>query len=176
MEPVTHVVFGLGMATLSGHDFTLTNPVYIASIAGAIVPDLDILFRIGGELTYLKHHRKITHSFKSVLFISAIIPLCINMVIPLESFWEVFFWALGGCTSHVFLDLLNSYGVKLLWPFSKKSFSLNLLLVYDPVIIMLSLIMFFARNLGNFIMYTVPTIFIIYLGCGIIFAKEFIDT
>ena len=172
MEPITHMIFGLGIATLSGHDLTLTNPVYIASIAGAIAPDLDILFRVGGELTYLKHHRKTTHSFLSVLFITAIIPLCINMFIPLESFWETFFGAFGGCISHVFLDLLNSYGVKLLWPFSRKSFSLNLLLLYDPIIIMLSLIMFFARNLGSFIMYTTTAIFVIYLGMRYYFRQR----
>jgi inner membrane protein len=42
--------------------------------------------------------------------------------------------------SHLIADIFNSYGARILWPFSKKMYSLSLLVITDPVIIILSLI------------------------------------
>lgn len=113
MDPITHAVVGLGTASLSGQDFTLTNPVYLASITGALAPDLDILLRLGGEITYLKHHRGITHSLPGILILSAITTLGICLVLPSQKILQVFLWAFIGGLSHSLLDIFNSYGVKL---------------------------------------------------------------
>ena len=56
----------------------------------------------------------------------------------------LFFWALVGTLSHTFLDLLNSYGVMLLYPFSRKKYTLNLLMITDPFLLLGGMAMVFC--------------------------------
>lgn len=67
----------------------------------------------------------------------------------LSVFWSHSFfslWGYGflGVASHFFLDWCNSYGIKLLWPFSNKMYSSNLLVVIEPVLILLSFLVIFS--------------------------------
>jgi inner membrane protein len=52
---------------------------------------------------------------------------------------RVFLVTLLGCFSHIALDITNSYGAQVLWPLSKKRITLDLLLIYDPMLIIVCL-------------------------------------
>lgn len=131
MGPITHMMIGVGIGALSGQTVTPYNPIYCATVMGALMPDLDIVTMLKSNLTLIRHHRGATHSFGGILVISAIIAgiLYIDFGGPVLSY---FFWALAGALSHVLTDYLNSYGTRLLWPFSSRPFAGNLLMFKDP--------------------------------------------
>src|SRR5260370_18375260 len=107
------------------------------SVGAGLAADLDWLSSLGGASAFLSGHRTATHS----LFGAAAIAV----------FVAAGFWALGRiyprfsvhfvpavlvCATasgvHLLLDLTNSYGVKLFWPFREKWFAWDLVDEVDP--------------------------------------------
>src|SRR5260370_8765734 len=106
-------------------------------LVAGLAADLDWLSSLGGASAFLSGHRTATHS----LFGAAAIAV----------FVAAGFWALGKiyhrfsvrfvpavlvCATasgvHLLLDLTNSYGVNLFWPFHQKWFAWDLLDEVDP--------------------------------------------
>ncbi|SCY06081.1 metal-dependent hydrolase [Alkaliphilus peptidifermentans] len=144
MDPLSHAIIGLSIHGLSQAP-SLGNPASIGALIGAIAPDLDIITRIKGDYVYLKHHRVETHSIPGIIGVSLLITLGLSLIYSSFVFREVFLWTMIGALSHVVFDLLNSYGVALLYPLNRKKYSINLIMIYDPVVILLSgYILFFS--------------------------------
>lgn len=135
MDPVTHLLVGAAIGVNSGGGFSLTNGALAASAIGAVIPDLDFIAQLWGDLVYLKQHRGFSHSLPG-LFLTA---FCLGRVLMFFysgfNFYSLFFWAFLGGLSHTGLDLFNSYGVKVFWPFSNKMLTVNLLNLVDPVLL-----------------------------------------
>lgn len=150
MESVTHALIGAGFAALSGEVPSLTNPIYLGCILGSIAPDFDIILYLKGELPYLKHHRGFSHSLPGLALISLAITGVIGIFYPLAVFWpQLIFWTFLGALSHSFMDVLNSYGAKILWPLIDNKINLNLLMILDPFLIVLfSALWFLPGNLA----------------------------
>ncbi|EOC99856.1 metal-dependent hydrolase [Caldisalinibacter kiritimatiensis] len=138
MDPITHGVIGLGISALSGQPITFANPIVIGSVIGAMSPDIDIIAKHKGDYAYLKHHRGISHSIPGLITLAGAISLLLNLIFKDYSFTHIFIWTFLGCLSHSVFDMLNSYGVRILLPFNKKKLAMNLLMLYDPFIIILS--------------------------------------
>ncbi len=137
MDPLTHALVGVGVAALTGDKFALGNPVHLGAVLGALAPDMDIVFRLFGDVPYLTHHRGSSHSIPGVLVMSGVIAAGLWLLLGGINPGLIFLWTFLGALSHITLDILNSYGAKVLWPFSRKSYTLNLLVLADPVIIAL---------------------------------------
>ena len=135
MDPLTHALVGAGVAALTGEKLSLANPLHLGAILGALAPDFDIVMQFIGHLPYLNHHRGSSHSILGVLFSSAVIAALLWLIIGGAPPGAIFTWTVLGAGSHLVLDTLNSYGAKILWPFSQKKYTLNLLVLADPVII-----------------------------------------
>ncbi len=146
MDPITHAVVGAGIFALSGGDISLSQPALIGCVAGSLSPDLDIIAKVKNDYYYLKHHRGFSHSFAGVLLLSACIAGFAGLLYQDSSFFKVYTWALAGGLVHVILDFLNSYGVQLLWPFSRKKYSLSLLKIFDLFIVMLGIAAVFSSK------------------------------
>lgn len=131
MGPITHTMVGVGVGALSGQTVTPYNPIYCATVLGALMPDLDIVTMLKSNLTLIRHHRGATHSFGGIIVLSVIIAsiLYVDFGGPILAY---FFWALAGTVSHIFLDYLNSYGTRLFWPITSRPFAGNLLMFKDP--------------------------------------------
>ena len=43
MDSLSHALIGIAVAGLSGHQLSLSDPIYIAAILGAQAPDFDII-------------------------------------------------------------------------------------------------------------------------------------
>ena len=140
MDPVTHAVVGAAIAVLTGEPISLNNPVFISCITGAVIPDADIILQVKGHYSYLKNHRGPSHSIPLLLAYSAAITMTLWMVFSNILLTKVFVYAMIGCFSHILLDITNSYGAKILWPFYNKKITADLLLIYDPMLIILSTI------------------------------------
>lgn len=135
MDPLTHALVGIGVAAFTGDKFTLSNPVHMGVVLGALAPDFDIVLQAFGHVPYLRHHRGSSHSIPGIVFSSAVIALILWLVFGSGAIGAIFIWTLLGSFSHILLDILNSYGAKVFWPFINRNVSLNLLILADPVII-----------------------------------------
>lgn len=144
MDPLTHAVIGLGVAAVTG-ETSLVSPVTIGAVVGAMSPDIDVIAKYWGDYKYLKHHRGITHSIPSVVGLSIAISGVLFGIFSGHSFMSIFIATLLGTLSHTFFDGLNSYGVKPLLPFKDKKYLGSLIMLYDPVITVLSIGLFVSN-------------------------------
>ncbi|HYE83250.1 MAG TPA: metal-dependent hydrolase [Clostridia bacterium] len=163
MDPITHAVVGLSIAVLAGEPLTVTNPAILGCVAGAIIPDGDIIMQLKGDYVYLKNHRGMSHSIPMMFIYSGVLTGLLWLAFGNIALWKVFTVTLLGCFSHIALDITNSYGAQILWPLNKKRITLDLLLIYDPmlIIVCLSIILPYTRNIMPYYM-AVP-VFIGYL-------------
>lgn len=165
MDPVTHGVIGLAISAFQGEAVSLSNPVAIGCAVGAMSPDIDVVVRLfWDDYHYLKHHRGFSHSIPALLGLSGIITLGLSMFYTNFAFANVFLWTFIGALSHTFFDILNSYGAKLLAPFTQKKFKASILMLYDPVISLLAMLLIFKRNINSGFLSLTLISFITYLG------------
>lgn len=57
MDSLSHGLIGLAVAGLSGHPFSLNDPIYLATAIGAQAPDFDIIVQLKDNFSYIKQHR-----------------------------------------------------------------------------------------------------------------------
>lgn len=148
MDPISHLVIGAGLAALSGEPFSWTNPIFLGSALGAVAPDLDIVLQLKGDLFYLKHHRGFSHSLPGLILTSGLITGLLSLLFPDSSLVTLFIWTLIGALSHTFFDICNSYGAQLL-PWNSKKFTLNLVQIFDPVVLACFAAMIWATNVTS---------------------------
>ncbi len=165
MDPVTHGVIGLAISAFNGDPVSLSNPISIGCAIGAMAPDIDVVVRIfKDDFHYLKHHRGFSHSLPSLLALSGIITLGLGRFYGDVNYLSLFIWTFIGAFSHTFFDILNSYGAKLLAPFTEKKFKANLLMLYDPVISILCILLIVNRRVSSVFLTAISGIFIMYLA------------
>jgi len=164
MDPLTHALVGIGVASITGEKYSLENSVQLGTVLGALAPDFDIILQLFGDIPYLTHHRGSSHSIMGVLVSSAVIACILWVVIGGASPGSIFVGTLLGSVSHILLDFFNSYGAKIFWPFSQKKFSMNLLVVADPIIILLFTAAVFWPGMPRIITHGVFWAVLVYLG------------
>lgn len=144
MDPITHGLVGIALSAFSGHTMQLNDPVFLGCTLGAMLPDMDILAHLKGRLNYLLNHRGASHSLIALTGMAMGLGTTLYLIYPSTSWWTVVIWTLIGALSHSLLDLLNSFGAELLWPFSRKKITFDMIMLTDPVISCLFLGSFMA--------------------------------
>ncbi len=172
MDPITHGIIGLGLSAFSGDPVTFSNPVSLGCAIGAMSPDIDILSKVKGNYVYLKHHRGISHSIPSLLGLAVAITWGLSFLFSDFNFLRVLIWTFVGCLSHTFFDILNSYGARLLMPFSRKKLMVGILMLYDPVITILCLSLIFTKERSTLFYTMIITAFVIYIGIRLLMKKK----
>lgn len=141
MDPITHTLAGAVMARVGGDRKT---PLAAATLMlAANAPDVDIVSTTWGSFASIAFRRGWTHGPIALL----ILPLVITVAIlswdrfvrrrrdpsarPVDPQWTLLL-ALIGCVSHPMLDWLNTYGIRLLMPFSGRWFYGDALFIIDP--------------------------------------------
>jgi inner membrane protein len=134
MDNLTHTLTGLALARAGLNRFSPQATLLL--ILAANIPDIDIVTLGGGQLSYLEHHRGYTHSLL-LLPVMAALSVAITAAICRHKLPWVTAWALAaaGVASHLLLDWTNSYGVRLLLPFSARWYFLDLNSLTDFVIL-----------------------------------------
>jgi inner membrane protein len=129
MEPVTHALTSIALGRVGLNRLTRTaTPMLLAS---GLVADLDWATRFWGARAFLHGHRTATHSLVGTAAIVAVVastffvvgrkyPRFAVGILPAALICAV------GAGAHLLLDLLNGYGVKLLWPFGAKWYAWDL--------------------------------------------------
>lgn len=129
MEPVTHTLASIALGRAGLNKITrMATPMLLVS---GLAADADWATRLGGASAFLHGHRTGTHSLAGTAGI--IVVIASGFWIAGRKFpkWAVtlssaFLICAIGASAHLFLDLLNGYGVKLFWPFSAKWYAWDL--------------------------------------------------
>lgn len=134
MDPVTHALTG-AVISRTGFYQRFGRTATIIFLVSALIPDIDhFSLRLAGPLAYLKYHRGFTHSIVGSFIIAASIAGIASLVKPVRermSLAMLFFLSLLGIYSHIFLDLITSYGTQVFFPFSHERYSLDLVFIID---------------------------------------------
>jgi len=149
LDPLSHGLVGLAVGSFSGGN-VLTNPMALGCLIGSVMPDGDIIMQYWGDYAYLKNHRGASHSLFGMAVLSLAVSFLINFIFKGSSFFNILFWTYIGCLTHVGLDLFNSNGAKLFWPFCNKKFGNGLLLSFDPFLVVSSIIVYWFHKRNMF--------------------------
>jgi inner membrane protein len=133
MDNLTHSLTGL-MLSRSGLNRFYPRATLLLVIA-ANIPDIDFAAIVRGPLYYIAQHRGITHSIASAPVMALIAVLITCAIARSMRGWAVaWVLALIGVASHLLLDWTNSYGIRLLYPFSSQWFHLDLINLFDLLV------------------------------------------
>src|SRR5437763_1442621 len=130
MDNLTHTATGLFLSRIGLDRWTpLATPILLVA---ANAPDVDIVAAAGGSLTYLHFHRHLTHSLIAMplmaLLSVALVRLIGRKPVRWLGAWVI---AMVALASHLLLDLTNTYGVRLLLPFSTRWLRLDITNIVD---------------------------------------------
>ncbi|HET6142108.1 MAG TPA: metal-dependent hydrolase [Candidatus Acidoferrales bacterium] len=126
MEPVTHALTSLALSRAGLNKLTrAATPILLVS---GVAADVDWVTRLGTAATFLRGHRTATHSIIGTVAIALTVAVAAWILGKKSRTFTVRLSAALlisaiGATAHLLLDLLNAYGVKLLWPFSEKFYA-----------------------------------------------------
>jgi inner membrane protein len=137
MDNLTHAISGLLVARATaprdvpGATLPLRRRLVLGAIA-ASVPDLDFVAGWLSPVTYVLHHRGVTHSFLMLPLWSLLLAwLCSKLWrdgLPWRAYFGVFAWGIG---IHIVGDWITSYGTLLLAPLSDRRFALSTTFIID---------------------------------------------
>ncbi|HUW98454.1 MAG TPA: metal-dependent hydrolase [Acidiferrobacter sp.] len=129
MDVVHHMsIGGVGFVALAAQGQELAA---LGFLVGSVLPDLDVVFMAAGRRFYLKHHQGPTHSLLLAPFYAA--ALAALMAFQIGWIWVLFLGLLAGLVAHILLDVLNTFGIQLFWPLTKRRFCLDALFFVDTI-------------------------------------------
>jgi membrane-bound metal-dependent hydrolase YbcI (DUF457 family) len=142
MDPATHTLAALALARAGAARATrLALPIVL--VAGAAA-DLDLVSRLGGAEEWTAWRRAATHSLLGTVVIAALVASVFwffgrrHAARPVRLL-PAFLVSLAAAGLHLLLDLTNSHGAQLLWPFRDRWFAWDLLEPIDPLLLALLL-------------------------------------
>jgi inner membrane protein len=117
MDNLTHTLTGV-MMSRAGLDRVTPQAIWIAALA-ANVPDIDAVSMAAGLDTYFTYHRAHTHAI-AFLPLMAVLPVLAVAAISRQRlpWFRAYAVSLIAVASHLLLDYTNTYGIRLLLPFS----------------------------------------------------------
>jgi len=134
MDPLTHALasYTLKRATFS----RAPRPVTIAMLISGTIADIDVLSKFAGPSAFLAFYRAYFHSLLAALLFSLLItlPFLPRKHEPQDeqpSPRLLFLAAFAASILHLLMDLCQSTGLELLWPFSTHRFALDWLANVD---------------------------------------------
>jgi inner membrane protein len=139
MDPLTHTLTGLMIGRLGFGRLHARAPLALMLAANA--PDIDGLSIIGGAESYIHYHRNLPHSvlLLPLIAILPVLSIC-GFARNFKGWWKLYIVSVVGVASHLLLDWTNTYGVRLLAPFSSEWFHLDLNALVDLWILAVLLI------------------------------------
>ncbi|MFO0752870.1 MAG: metal-dependent hydrolase [Thermodesulfovibrionales bacterium] len=142
MDPVTHALSGMVLRQLG---FRGKAALFVL-VFSAVAPDFDYVTRFWGVDAFLRYHRGITHGIVAL----AVFSLTMGLLFRRHGgFLSTAFLSFLGYSSHLFLDLTNQYGTRILSPLDWSRYSLDLTFIIDPFIIIVLLLALLLGRAGK---------------------------
>jgi inner membrane protein len=150
MDNVTHSLTGLMLSQAGLNRFYPQATLLL--ILSANIPDIDFVAIARGPLFYFEQHRGITHSIAAAPVMALVAVLVTCAVARSMRGWAVAWGiALIGVASHLLLDWTNTYGIRLLYPFSSQWFHLDLINLFDLLVWAALLLGWLAPMVGKLV-------------------------
>jgi len=132
LDNLTHSLVGLFLARAGLKHVTPRGTAIMVLAANA--PDFDAVSFFSSS-AYIHWHRNITHSLIAIPFMALLSVAIVRWVGRKQVRWlAAFLVAMVAVASHLILDLTNTYGVRLLLPFSGRWFHWDLTPIIDLII------------------------------------------
>lgn len=134
MDIVTHGMMGMALAA----PWLGTQPaIAVGFVLGSALPDLDAFSRCFGKRAFLQCHQTWTHSLPVIATSGLTLWLLLQWLSPE---WSPLAVGLSlGATWHALIDLTNTYGVRLLAPFSSRRYCWEWMFFIDSVVIVMTI-------------------------------------
>jgi inner membrane protein len=133
VDPVTHTLTGVTAANAFFRRRVGPEAIPILAVA-ANLPDIDAVMHLVGGPYALTLRRTFGHSIFLFPLWSAALALLLGRFYPNLPYRTRFGLCLFGAAMHVFFDLINSFGVVVLWPFSDWRPELAIVFIIDLVL------------------------------------------
>jgi membrane-bound metal-dependent hydrolase YbcI (DUF457 family) len=117
-------VAGAGVANAYGQP-----ELAVGFLLGSLLPDLDVLFIALGKSRFLRLHQGVTHSVVGIPLIGCL-AAGIFAVLGWISYVPLAIGIFAGMIVHVLLDIMNTFGVRVLWPLPQR-FSIDAFFFID---------------------------------------------
>lgn len=167
MDTITHGIAGAVIAK-AGFSKRLGRIGTIAGIVASVLPDTDMVLRFFGEEIFIRYHRAIGNSVFFFIPIAILVALIFNKISKAKALGIFFLLILIEFAVHDFLDLQTSFGTMLLYPFSDRRFSLDLVFIvdfyYTTILLVGVLLASLWKGRGEIISRTAIALIIIYTG------------
>jgi membrane-bound metal-dependent hydrolase YbcI (DUF457 family) len=143
MDPASHATFGVTIVRALGFDEArgtdrVRGPV-MATVLGALAPDIDAIVMPFGWDRYLRIHEIGTHTIVGAIVCGLLTAGLVWFFVNCR-YRTVALCASVGALSHVLLDLLSSARLKPGWPFVDTVISLPVVAMADPWLLALCII------------------------------------
>jgi inner membrane protein len=133
VDPVTHTLVGVAMANAFFRKKVGPPAVPILALASNL-PDIDAAVVLSGDPAAVLMRRTFGHSLLLVPIWSLLLALLFRRFYPRFHLGPLFGLVLLGASVHLFFDLVNSFGVVLLWPLSDWRPELGIIFIIDLVL------------------------------------------
>jgi membrane-bound metal-dependent hydrolase YbcI (DUF457 family) len=138
MDPLTHAL--TSYALVRAVSPRPAKGIALLVVAAGVAPDLDVLSNLAGPSAGLWFGGAVTHSVLGAAALAALLAFSFRAWERKRpgdghSFLSAFGWATLGAAVHLLLDLTNSYGLALLWPFRMTRTAWNFTLLLDPILL-----------------------------------------
>jgi inner membrane protein len=136
MDNFTHTLTGVllsrvGLNRISPHATLLM-------VIAANAPDFDAAAIVAGPAAYLHFHRGPLHSFVAMPVLALLVVALVRLFVRKRFSWpRAFLVSLIGVASNPLFDYANTYGLRLLWPFSTQWMHGDFIPLLDPWILVL---------------------------------------
>ena len=139
MDNLSHSLTGLALARAGLN--RLTPRATLLLLLSANIPDIDIVALGNSQFAYFEAHRGLTHSLAALPLLAAVCAVITACIYRQRLPWlQAWFVCCIGVASHLLLDWTNSYGIRLMIPFSRRWFHLDINSLTDgPVLAALGL-------------------------------------
>src|SRR5207249_11043357 len=117
MDPVTHTLVGVTLGNAFFRRRVGKEAVPILAVASNL-PDVDGAAMLLGSPAGVVFRRTFGHSLFLLPLWSLLLALLLRRFYPRVRLPSLFGLTLLGAAIHLYFDLINSFGVVLLWPFS----------------------------------------------------------
>jgi len=137
MDPLTHAISGAALARAMPQQ-PLPRGQFILIILLAMAPDADYVLKFISDMTYLEHHRGVTHSILMLPLWTWLIYALLPHQAKLQPIMP---WLLAAAIAmHILLDVITSFGTMVLAPLSDWRAALDLVFIIDPLFTALMLL------------------------------------
>jgi membrane-bound metal-dependent hydrolase YbcI (DUF457 family) len=145
VDIVHHGIVGVAGAGVAN---SLGQPeMAVGFLMGSLLPDLDVLFIAFGKSRFLRLHQGVTHSVVGIPAGSLLVATLLAGMGGMP-FAPLAVAIAAGMSVHVMLDIMNTFGVRILWPLPLR-FSLDAFFFIDVWVLGASMLFGAAAWLGS---------------------------